>query len=175
MGEDVALEKALVDRLQLLAPAPWWGIVYRHMLGDRQPLLPNTRGARWNPPGIDVLYTSLDRPTALAEGDHLIAMQPVPLRVKHVLHRIRVTLRSVLHLGAAELLRELGVDERALSDPDHTACRKVGHAVAWLEHDGLIIPSARAKGLNLVVFVNNQDAQAELEAIDSEVIADPGT
>ncbi|MGZ9083052.1 MAG: RES family NAD+ phosphorylase [Rhodoplanes sp.] len=168
----MALEKALVDRLQLLTPAPWQGIVYRHMLGDRQPLLPNTRGARWNPPGVDALYTSLDRPTALAEGDHLIAMQPVTLRVKRVLHRIRVTLRCVLHLDAAEL-RELGVDERAFS-AGHTACRKVGHAVAWLEHDGLIIPSARAKGLNLVVFINNHDA-AELEALDSEVIADPGT
>ena len=174
MGDDVALEKALVDRLQRLAPAPWQGIVYRHMLGDREPLLPNTRGARWNPPGVDTLYTSLERATALAEGDHLIAMQPVPLRVKRVLHRIRVTLRSVLDLSEATLLRELGVDERALADPDHSACRTVGHAVHWLEHDGLIIPSARANGRNLVVFVNNQDAQAELDAIDSEVIADPG-
>ena len=166
----MALEKALVDRLQLLTPAPWRGIVYRHMLGDREPLLPNTRGARWNPPGVDALYTSLERATALAEGDNLIAMQPVRIEVKRVLHRIRVSLRSVLHLGEAALLHELGVDERALSNPDHTVCRKVGHAVAWLEHDGLIIPSVRANGFNLVVFVNNQDEQAELKATDSEVI-----
>jgi hypothetical protein len=88
---------------------------------------------------------ALERATALAEGDHLIAMQPVPL----------------------------GIDEWALAGPDDTASRKVGHAVAWLGHDGLIIPSARANGLNLVVFVNNQDVHTELEAVDSEVIADP--
>ncbi|MFI4987639.1 MAG: RES family NAD+ phosphorylase [Alphaproteobacteria bacterium] len=167
----MALEKGLIDKLQLLESETWRGTVYRHMLGDRDPLLPNTRGARWNPPGVDALYSSLERATALTEGAYLIAAQPVPLRVKRVLHRIRVTLRSVIRLSDAALLRKLGIDDLALANADHSACRKVGQAAAWLEHDGLIVPSARATGLNLVVFVNNQEI--EPEAIDSETIEDP--
>jgi RES domain-containing protein len=166
----VALEKSLVDRLQQLEPEAWSGIVYRHMLGDRDPLLPNTRGARWNPLGIDALYSSLERMTALAEGDYLIAAQPVPLRVKRVLHRIRVTLRSVIRLTDAALLSEIGIDHLALANADPTACQMVGQAAAWLEFDGLIVPSARARGLNLVVFVANQEIEPEV--IDSETIDD---
>ena len=167
----MALEKALVDKLQRLKSEAWSGTLYRHILGGRDPLLPNRRGARWNPPGIDAIYSSLERTTALAEGDYLIAAQPVPLRVKRVLHRIRVTLRSVIRLSDAALLRELGIDEVALINADHSACRKVGQAVAWLEHDGLIVPSARAAGLNLIIFVLNQET--EPEAIGSEIIDDP--
>jgi RES domain-containing protein len=169
----VVLEKALIDKLQLLEPEPWSGPVYRHVLGNRDPLLPNTRGARWNPPGVDTLYSSIERATALAEGDYLIAVQPVPLRVRRVIHRLRVTLQSVIRLTDTGLLHQLGIDEIALTDPDHGTCRKVGHAAAWLEHDGLLVPSARAAGQNLIIFVNNTDA--EVEVLDSEIIADPGT
>ena len=37
----------------------------------------NTRGARWNPPGLAAIYTSEERDTAIAEGQHAIDMQPL--------------------------------------------------------------------------------------------------
>jgi RES domain-containing protein len=164
----VALEKSILDRLQSITPEPWTGTVYRHLLGSRDPLLPNTRGARWNPPGVDALYASLERATAVAEGDYLIASQPVPLAVERRIHRIRISLKSVIRLTDAILLRGFQIDEAALSSTDHQACQKIGHAVAWLEHDGLMVPSARASGVNLVVFVNN--AESEPETLDFEIL-----
>jgi RES domain-containing protein len=59
----------LLDRLQALTPAPWSGQVFRHMFGSYPPDAENTRGARWNPPGVAAIYTSLTREGALAEAE----------------------------------------------------------------------------------------------------------
>lgn len=68
----------LLDRLQAITPAPWAGQAFRHMFGDYPPDAENTRGARWNPPGVAAIYTSLARDGALAEAEHQIAVQPIP-------------------------------------------------------------------------------------------------
>lgn len=67
----------LLDRLQAIDPAPWAGQAFRHMFGDYPPDAENTRGARWHPPGIAAIYTSLAREGALAEAEHQIAVQRV--------------------------------------------------------------------------------------------------
>lgn len=71
-------DPALLDALERLKTESWRGRVFRHMLDSASLELANVRGARWNPPGTSALYTSLAEATAKAEGDHLIAMQPVP-------------------------------------------------------------------------------------------------
>ncbi len=38
-------------------------------------------------------------------------------------------------------------------------------------HDGLLIPSARAQGTNLVIFPNRRDPAEELEIVDTELIS----
>ncbi|MGO9320726.1 MAG: RES domain-containing protein [Solirubrobacteraceae bacterium] len=67
----------LLDRLQAIAPGSWAGQAFRHMFGDYPPDAENTRGARWNPPSVAAIYTSLAREGALAEAEHQIAVQPV--------------------------------------------------------------------------------------------------
>jgi RES domain-containing protein len=72
----------LLELLARLEHSAWSGTVWRHTLADYPADAPNTRGARWNPGGVEALYTSLDRPTAVAEGDYLIQSQPVLLHAK---------------------------------------------------------------------------------------------
>jgi RES domain-containing protein len=48
------------------------------MFGDYPPDAENILGARWNPPGVAAIYTSLTREGALAEAEHQIAIQPHP-------------------------------------------------------------------------------------------------
>lgn len=167
----MALIRALVNWLEGLRSEQWSGIAYRHMLGDYDPLSPNRRGARWNPPDIDALYLSAERDTAVSEGDYLISLQSPPITPKRVLYRVDISLKSVLQLTDRALLRELGVDDAALTDADHQKCRDVGHAAAFLEHDGILVPSARSRGVNLVVFVNNQAADPGV--LDAEILHDP--
>jgi len=59
-----------------LKPSAWSGSVWRHAFADDPPDKANGRGARWNPPGTDALYASLERDTAIAEAEHQMAMQP---------------------------------------------------------------------------------------------------
>jgi len=166
-------DAAVLEALARLKPTTWSGQVWRHTFADNPPDKANGRGARWNPPGTDALYVSLEREGALAEAEHQIAMQPVRPRAKRTLHRLRLELSNVLDLTDRSVLDRLGIDNDALASIDFTACQRVGGAAAFLHHDGILVPSARHDVVNLVVFVANQPADAEIRQIDAEVI-DPG-
>jgi RES domain-containing protein len=164
-------DPALLDRLSKLEPHAWVGTVWRHTLADNPPDKTNTRGARWNPPGVEALYTSLQRSTALAEGDYLLAIQPLPPTTKRTVHRLDVELRSVLDLTDRTLLASLRVDEEALAGDDHSRCQAVGGAAAFLHADGIIVPSARDPGHNLVILFENRDLQPEFRIVKSEKLS----
>lgn len=160
----------LLDRLQAIEPGPYEGIVFRHMFGDHPPYRENTRGARWNPPDVSAIYLSIERQTALAEGDHMLAVQPVRPRSRRTIYSVRVTLRSVLDLRVTGQLEALGIGPEELAGDDHAACRKVGGAVAWLGYDGLLVPSARSNGSNLVIYPDQRSPAAEFEQMSAEDI-----
>lgn len=162
-------EQGLLDALEDLQSQEWEGEVWRFVLGDKDPLQPNTRGARWNPPDTAALYASLQKLTVLAELDHIRSLQvPEPRREQFVLHKIRTRVTRLVDLTDPFLLKSLGVGETQLSSDDQSACRQVGGASAWLGYDGILVPSARADGANLVVFVNVQHPDLPLEPIVSE-------
>lgn len=129
-------------------------------------MLPNRRGARWNPPETAGLYTSLDRATVLAEMEHLRNLQTPPVaRALFRLHRVRLGVEKMLDLRDLDLLEMLGVSQAELVADESAACRRVGGAAAWLGRDAILVPSARGEGENLVVFVDQQDPDALLEVI----------
>jgi RES domain-containing protein len=163
----------LLEALADLKPSTWSGRVWRHTFADNPPDKANGRGARWNPPGTDALYVSLDRETVLAEAEHQIAVQPIRPKAKRTLYQLDLELSNVLDLTDPKVLEGLGVDRAALSDMEFAACQRVGGTAAFLGHDGILVPSGRHAGINLVVFVSNQQSDAELRVRDSELI-DPG-
>jgi RES domain-containing protein len=59
----------MLDILQSATVSAWDGTVYRHMFGSHPATRSNTEGARWNAPGLEAIYTSCERETALAEAD----------------------------------------------------------------------------------------------------------
>ena len=63
----------------------------------------------------------------------------------------------------------IGISERELTSLDHRVCQTVGGAFEWLGNDGLLVPSARADGANLVIFPNRQRSDYEFRVIDSEL------
>lgn len=163
----------LLDALQAIAPAPWAGQAFRHTFADYAPDVENTRGARWNPPGVAAIYTSLTREGVLAEAEHQLTIQPIRPRVTRTIHTLDLSLTSVLDLADTDLLTQLGVGPAELGADDMSACQELGGATAWLNHDGLLIPSARNEAVNLVIFTANREPNARFEVTASEPVNGP--
>jgi RES domain-containing protein len=167
----------LLDQLQSLKVAPWEGIVYRHMLGDYPPERANTRGARWNPPEVAAVYTSLNRETALAEAEYRLGLEPFRPRIKRVIYAIRVKLLEVIDLSGREDLAKLGIAKTDFEGFDFTACQLIGGAAQWLGSDGMLVPSARHRGTNLVIYdlviyEFNMSPEGEFAVISDEVLSE---
>lgn len=159
-------DQRLVGILRRFDARAWSGEVWRHTFADLPVDRPNTRGARWNPAGVPALYASLDRATALAEAEHMIAMQPLRPRVRRSIHRLHVDLPRVVDLTAPGVLRRLGVDARALASDDFTRCQAVGAAAAALGLDGIVVPSARSAGHNVVILLGDRTGPT-IEVLES--------
>jgi RES domain-containing protein len=161
----------ILDELEKLRGSAWQGEVWRHMFGSNRPEMENIRGSRWNPRDIPAIYTSLEEATARAEGDFMVAMQPIAPRAARHLYRIRVRLANVIDLRDPVLLRAVGVDDSDLRSLDYSACQTVGGAANWLGHDGILVPSARAVGSNLVILTQNTgDVSMEFTVLESRQI-----
>lgn len=116
----------------------------------------NAFGARWNPAGLEALYCSLDRDVALAEIGYLVKKQPVAVSSPMRITRLSVRLHKVVDLSSEGSLERLGHSIADVGLADHRIPQHIGGAVAWLEFPGMLVPSVRAPGTNLVVFVAKQ-------------------
>lgn len=161
--------RELLEKLDKFTAAPWQGAVYRFTLGEYPPDRENTRGARWNPVDVATIYTSLSRDVVLAEGERLIAVQGIPPTAKRNVYTIEVKLYSVMNLADKQDLTVLGLTDADVAGDDHFRCQLVGGAVEWLGHDGLLVPSARTTGTNLVIFPSKRKPDHKFEIIDREI------
>lgn len=165
-------DQQTIAALEALQSVPWTGTVFRHMFGSFLPERENVSGARWNPPETPAIYTSLDRNTAIAEADFYINLQPLRPRARRNIYRIEVTLTSVLNLSDWNMLRSLGVERQTFDSSDYAGCQMVGGTAEWLGYDGILVPSARARGSNLIIFPNRRKPGYTFAVVDSEELAD---
>ena len=160
----------LLEVLESLDSRAFDASVWRHMFAENHPSRANDLGARWNPPGVPAIYCSLNRATARAEGDHLVSIQSLPPTADRSIYEIHVRLRRVLDISTDSALSDLGLTLEKISSNNFTVCQRIGDAAEWLEHDGIIVPSARHSGSNLVIFPRNQGADSVFEVKKREVI-----
>jgi RES domain-containing protein len=164
----VIYDTALLDALSSLPALTWEGIVYRHMFGSNRPERENQSGARWNPPDVAAIYCSLDEETAVAEADFQIAAQPFRPKAERRVYRIEVRLLSVVDLTDWKILQGHGVDFDSYQSIEPPRCKEVGGALAYLGHDGILVPSARRDGTNLVIY---RSSDSVFHPLDSSVIS----
>jgi RES domain-containing protein len=133
---------------------PWSGHVFCHRFGSYPPDKVNQVGARWNPKEVGAIYFSLDKQTALAEGNYVISSTGLPLRpgTRRCIYEVELQLQAVIHLPVEELERGLSIRKRDLLSDDWTLSQTIGDVIDYLEFDGLIVPSARSDGKNLVIY-----------------------
>lgn len=160
----------LLARLDAFAPEVFGGEVFRATRASLDPLTPSLAGGRWSrKDDAPTLYTSLNRDGSIAEiAFHLAQMNPLP-RKPVVVNRLAVVARRTLRLLRADLV-DLGVDASRYDDIGYSRTQEIGAATAFLECDGLLVPSARWDCNNLVLFPLNQDFGDKLELTDSQVV-----
>jgi RES domain-containing protein len=162
----------LLDVLQSVLKRSWTAVVYRHMFGNYSPLRPNVGGARWNSPGLEAIYASLERETALAEAEYYLQLQPTRPKATRTLYKLNVTIGSIVDLTASELLSAVGITENTLLANNFQPSQQIGSAVHWLGYDALLVPSVRRQmGTNLVIF-EPDPARLTIEITEAEIIAE---
>lgn len=156
-------DPSLLDAIEQLGSESLVNVtLWRHMFNDNPPELSNTRGARWNPPGLAAIYTSSERGTAVAEGQHAIDSQPLRPKARRFVYKLRASASKALRITVADF-DSLGLSPDDLEDADFTKCQRIGEHAAFLGFDAIIVPSARSNGTNVVIFINELGADAALE------------
>ena len=133
----------------------WSGRAWRQVFDGTPSLRANVRGSRWNPPNVEALYCSLEPETAAAEIAYLISLQPVPIRRERITFALDVALAELVDLSDDYRSSDDQPSVAHLVSDDTEVSQDVGAAVAWLGYGGLLVPSLRCDGTNLVIFVNN--------------------
>jgi RES domain-containing protein len=160
----------LLDRLSAFTPIRFDDIVYRTTRLALDPLTGSYAGGRWAPrDSTQVLYTSSARDGALAEITfHLAQLTPRPSKPVMV-HRLHATTRAAIRLLRTDLAG-LGVTVEDYESLNYARTQAIGAAVAFLECDGLIVPSARWPTDNVVIFMDNHRLSERLELEHSETV-----
>lgn len=156
---DPALLDALEDSID-----PWEGECWRYVIGTSDPLRPNSRGARWNPPGVEALYFSTSQEGAESELRSMLERQPVPTRRPLQGYKFEIRINRAVDIRSAGL-DEVGFGTAAMISEDWSTPRRIGAAADWLGVAGLIVPSARHATPNLVLFVNRLEPEDEVNQI----------
>lgn len=163
---DIELLDALAGHEGIQISAPAW----RAIRTGRDPLVGHPSHGRWDPGTFDVLYTSLEREGALAELHFHLSRQPVfPTRTTFSLHQLRVRSENTLRFLDLRELEPLGVEESQYSSILYERTRSIGDAAHFLGFDGIVAPSARWNGLNMVLFTD-QVNPAVVEVVESSPI-----
>lgn len=155
-----ARDHRLLDALGALEPEAFRGAAWRVVRDGRDPLQGSSARGRWSPGHFDVLYTSLAADGARAEVHFHLARQPVfPSRLRYWLYELGVGTKKSLRLANMEALVRLGVEQARYRELYYERTQEIGDAARFLGFDGLIVPSARWDGLNLVLFPDALDPE----------------
>jgi RES domain-containing protein len=154
-------DSKLIDALDGLSPTRFKGTLWRIVRDGRDPCACSASGGRWDDTTFDVLYTSEHRDGAIAEMYfHLLRGHPVfPSRVAFRLHELAVDLPSVLDLADSTRLTALGVDMRRFGqlsyqerNSEYPRTQEVAEVAYFLDHAGIVVPSARWDCRNVVIL-----------------------
>ena len=71
-------------------------------------------------------------------------MEPRRPNATRVPYELRVGLQSVVDLSSEASFSAVNLSMDDLRSDGFSACKRVGGAVAWLGHDGILVPSVRS-------------------------------
>jgi RES domain-containing protein len=153
VARDHVRDPALIDAIDAKAREVFISDVWRVTREGRDPLRGGPSASRWCNGLFSMLYTSVEQNGAIAEVHAYLAEQPVfPSRLRYNSHKISVKADKMLRFAHLSALATLGVDVTRYAARDYVQTQAIADAVYFLEYDGLIAPSARWNGLNVMLF-----------------------
>ena len=157
-------DRAILDALEGLKAEAIEETVWRIVRKGRDPLRGAIANGRWNAVGeFAVLYTSLRSEGALSEVGYRLSLEPIwPSRIEHEIHNLRIRADRALKIESLEQLERLGVNTARYQTFDYSATQAIAAAAYFLEFDALIVPSARFKVSNVVLFLARLQTPPEL-------------
>lgn len=158
----------LIDKLSEFEEIRFEGSVFRATRKSLDPLASSTNAGRWMMKGVaSVLYTSLTFEGAMAElCYHWGHWSPRPSKPATI-SEIAVGIESSIKLVKADLT-QLGITDAEFDEPNYVNMQKVGAACSFLEIEGLIVPNARWKTDNLILFSDNLKSIDSIDLVKSE-------
>ncbi len=156
-----ARDSRLVDAVELLPVAPYAGAIWRIVGDGRDPLRCSRAGGRWDDRTFDVLYTATAADGAAEEMYfHLGRSQPVfPSLLRYRLFELEATIKDCVQIKSLEELDALGLAVASFGrmsyvdrEKEYPRSQDIAEAANFHERQGLIVPSARSKHPNVVVF-----------------------
>lgn len=171
VGSGRVHDRGILDALEKMEPVALNTSVWRITRIGRDPIRGSVASGRWTPGGgVEVLYTSVEREGALAEIGFRLSLEPVwPSRIQHEIHEIRIQTSRTLQFANIGNLAAFGVDIARYDSFDYAATQALAAAAHFMEFDGLLVPSARHRSHNLVVFMD-RDGAASIERLGSEIV-----
>ena len=171
-GAGRAHDRAILDALESFGGEAFDGAVWRVSRRAAEPLRGTSSRGRWSPSGeFEVLYTSLEKDCALAEIGYRLSLEPVwPSHLLHDLHNIAIRCARILNLSELPRLASLGVDVAQYRSFDYSATQALAAAAHFLEFEGLLAPSARYEGVNLMLFLDRIAPVTRLEILATEPV-----
>ena len=167
-------DRALLDALGIHDARAYSRTAWRTTFRSRGPLLGNTAGGRWHPPNsFEVLYTSCEADGSLAEVYHHLSMAPVFSSADMVLAELRIELERVLYLTGETELAALGVEDPRAHRSDLSLTQAIGAAARFLEYQALIVPSARWRCNNVIIFLDQLDLNESITIVDEQPVTWP--
>lgn len=152
-------DMALLDALIALPETDFNGTIWRVVHGNRLSTDGSKGAGRWNLRESDVLYCALESDGAMSEIHfHISRGQSVfPSKLQSVKYELHAQFTKVLDLRDTTVLRQLGIDLQRYQEMLYSECQKIGEAVGFLGFEAMLVPNARHKSANLVVFLANCD------------------
>ncbi|MGA2129168.1 MAG: RES family NAD+ phosphorylase, partial [Xanthobacteraceae bacterium] len=148
----------LLDAVDAQHRRAYEGHLWRVVREGRDPLQGGRSASRWSNGTFDVLYTSLEREGAIAEVHALLSLQPVfPSKIAFRAHRLTASVQQCLVLAHLPELATLGVDTARYQDREYPKTQDIADAAYFLGFEGLIVPSARWRCTNAVLFTDRID------------------
>ncbi len=157
-------DRAILDILDGLQPVSVETTVWRVTRKGRDPLRGAVANGRWNAIGeFEVLYTSLERDGAIAEVGYRLSLEPIwPSLIEHEIHTLSVKTERSLRFESLDELQNLGIDVSRYESFQYNQSQAIAAAARFLEFDALLVPSARFKCSNLVLFLDRALALPQL-------------
>lgn len=164
-------DRELLDRLEAIEGVAVNSSYFRVGRTGRDPTRGYAANGRWSKANeLEVLYTAEVADGALAEIGYRMALEPIwPSKISHEISELNINLDNVCDLTDFSDLRALAVDIERYESHDYRATQAISAAARFLEFDGLLVPSARHKSNNLVVYTDLVDPSS-IEVISTSVV-----